>query len=222
MAAARSRNLPSASSVEMQVHAVRAEFLDRRQERHIGARLACVIELPRAVLRLELLRHAPDRRNADAAGKQNDLGGILDQWEIVARRADLQSVSGAQIIKNVARTAAACCVKLDGNDVALGIVVRVEQRKLTDEPIGQMDVDMSTRLVGRQPPAVGPPERIDIGVARDRLDGAELHVDQSSGVRRFRPAYWRGRGCSHRVHEVINRQAGWPFATASFSPCNGG
>ena len=102
---------------------------------------------------------------------KNDLGSILDQREIVARRADLQRVSGTQIIENVARPAAACCVKFDSNDVALGIVGGVEQRKLTDEPIGQMDVDVSAGLIGRQPPAVRSPERIDIGVARDRLDG---------------------------------------------------
>jgi hypothetical protein len=72
-------------------------------------------------LRGELLRHAPDRRDADAAGEQHDMFGVLDQREIVARRADLERVTDAQVVENVARAAAACRIELDNDDVALGI-----------------------------------------------------------------------------------------------------
>ena len=107
--------------VEMQVRALRPELLQRGEESHVGARPARIVKLPRAVLRGELLRHAPDRRDADAAGKQNDMLGVFDQREIVARRADLQRVPDPQVVEDVARAAAARGVELDGDDVAIGI-----------------------------------------------------------------------------------------------------
>ena len=178
MAPARSRNCPFASVVEMQMRAVRADFLDGREKRHVGARAAGIIELPRAVLRRELLRHAPDRRDADAAGEQHDMLGIFHQRKIVARRADLKRVADFQLVENVTRATAACGIELDGDDVAVRIGARIEQRELPDQSVRQMNVDVRAGLVGRKLAAVGPPERVNIRVARGVLNIAQHHVDQ--------------------------------------------
>ena len=50
---------------------------------------------------IELLRHAPDRRDADAAGDQHDVFGVLDQRKIIARRADLDLVADAHLVEDV-------------------------------------------------------------------------------------------------------------------------
>ena len=68
-----------------------------------------------------------------------------------------ERVAGAQLIENVARAAAACGVELDGDHVILGIGGGVEQRKLADQPIRQMNVDMRAGLIGRQGAAVRTP-----------------------------------------------------------------
>ena len=199
--------------VEMQVNASGAERLQRREKSHVGARPARIVKLPRATLRGQLLAHAPDRRDADAAGKQHDVLGILDQREIVARRADLERVPDAQIVENVARAAAAGGIELDRDDVTIRIGQRIKQRELPDQAVGQMNVDMGAGLVGRQLAAIGTRERIHVGVAGDVLDVGHPHVDHGvPGVFRCSGACC-GRRCGHRVHAAIDRRAGVGFAT---------
>ena len=75
----------------------------------------------RVALRREFLRHAPDRRDADAAGDEHDSFGVFGQRKIVARRADLDVVADTHLVENVARAAAARRVALDADHVALRI-----------------------------------------------------------------------------------------------------
>ena len=81
---------------------------------------------------LQPLHHAPDRRDADAAGEQNDMAGVLDQRKIVARRADLERPADAQVVMHVARAAAARGIALDADRVAFGSGSGFDQRILPD------------------------------------------------------------------------------------------
>ena len=65
--------------------------------------------------------------------------GVLDERKIVARRADLHSVPDAHLVEDVARAAAALRIALDADDVGFGIVGRIEQRELADEPVGRCE-----------------------------------------------------------------------------------
>jgi hypothetical protein len=73
------------------------------------------------------LRHAPDRRDANAAGDEHDVLGIIHQREIVARRADLDLIADAHFIDDVARTAAAGGVALDADDIFVRVRSRHDQ-----------------------------------------------------------------------------------------------
>jgi hypothetical protein len=114
----------------MQMDEFWIELLQLPQERHVGLRPAGVVDLPRPALRRELLRHAPDRRDADAAGEEHDVRGVFDQREIIARHADLDLVADLHLLDDIARAAAAVLVALDANGVAVGIVGREGQREL--------------------------------------------------------------------------------------------
>ena len=157
-----------------------------------------IVDLPRPTRRGELLRHAPDRRDADAAGKQHHVLGIFDQREIVARRADLDLVADFHLLDDVARAAAAVLVALDADGIAVRIGCRHDQRELAKEPVGQMQVDMRARLVGRQLAAFDALERVELGVAGDVLDLAQTRVDQAVRGRRPGGGGWCGCGAHLR------------------------
>ena len=113
-----STNRPSLLVVEMQMH--RRERFERSEEGHVGARAAGIDEPPLAAELLEPLHHAPDRRDADAAGDQHRFLGRLMETEIVARRADLERLADAQLVMDVARAAAARRIALDAEGVGRG------------------------------------------------------------------------------------------------------
>ena len=71
------------------------------------------------------------------AGNQHHMLGILDQRKIIARRADLDLIADLHFLDDVARAAAAVGVLLDADDVAVGIVIGYDQRKLTHQPLGR-------------------------------------------------------------------------------------
>src|SRR6516162_4831115 len=124
------QELPACLIVKMQMDRLRIEFLQVSEKGHVLARTAGIIELPVSFACRQLLHHAPDRRDADATGDEYDGLGILDQREIVARRADLDLIAGAHFLDDVARAAAACGITLDANDIAIRIGIRRDQREL--------------------------------------------------------------------------------------------
>ena len=142
--------------------------------------------------------------------------GIFHQRKIVARRADLKRVADFQLVENVTRATAACGIELDGDDVAVRIGARIEQRELPDQSVRQMNVDVRAGLVGRKLAAVGPPERVNIRVARGVLNIAQHHVDQ-----RVASVLGGGRGsgqrCGHRVHAGIDMRVRAGSATCCFA-----
>ena len=85
------REPAAALVVEMQVDAVRVRPSWSRG-RPCRRAIARTTGLPATVLRGQQLRDAPDRRDADAAGEENHLDGILDEWKIIAWRTDSLSV----------------------------------------------------------------------------------------------------------------------------------
>ena len=183
----------------MQVAQVWFKLFQRLEKRHVAARPARIIELPRAAEGCELLRHAPDRRDADAAGKQHDVFGVFHEWEIVARRADLDLVADFHLFDDIARAAAAVFIALDADRVAVGIAARrTDQRELPQHSIRQVKVDMRAGLVGRQLCAVEAREREKLSLARDILDLDQVRVDQA-GLR-FRHVR---AGCGWGVHAEL-------------------
>ena len=177
-----SRNLPALSSSKWNWLA--AQRLQRFQKGRVCPRAAGVVELPRAAELREPLHHAPDRRDADAAGEQDDVGGVLLQREVVARRADLERLADPQLVVDVARAAAARRIALDADRVGRGIALGIDERILPDDAVREMHVDMGAGLVVGQRLAVHLHEFVEIGVARRVADRRQPHVDQS--VRRLR------------------------------------
>ena len=176
------------------------ERLERLEKGRVGARAAGVVQLPWLVERREPLHHAPDRRDPDAAGKQDDVLGVLLQREIVARRADLERLADAQLVMDVARAAAARRIALDADRVGGGVALRIDERILPDDAVGQMHVDMGAGLVVGQGLPIEPHEFVEVGVARRIADRAQTHVDQAV-VRRRLCGRGRDRAGSHRIHQ---------------------
>ena len=136
------------------------------------------------------------------------------------RGALILSVSpDAQLIEDVARAAAAVGIELDADHVALWIVVGIEQRELADEPVWQMDVDMRAGFVGRQRRAVGPGERIDVGVARHGLNVGHAHVYQGRRAARSDRRDFSDGCCCNGIHEAIDSRPGADCATRRLGPC---
>ena len=178
------------------MHGLRVERFERVEKRHVLARAARIMQRPRPIERDELLRHAPDRRDADAAGNQHHVLGILDQRKIIARRADLDLIADLHFLDDVARAAAAGGVLLDADDVAVGIVIGYDQRKLTHQAVGQMQIDMGAWLIGRQRAALDAGKCVELGVAGDVLDLGQSRVDKMRvRLRQMRAARRGGRGC---------------------------
>src|SRR4029078_7047122 len=138
---------------------------------------ARIVKLPGTVLRRELLRHAPDRRDADAARDEDDVRGTCDEREIVARCADLDRVPDAHLVEDVARAATALRIALDADDIAFWIVGGGEQRELADEPVGDVNVDMRARFVSGQGAAARLGEGVQIGIAGDAPSGGQSERD---------------------------------------------
>jgi hypothetical protein len=203
----------------MQVRGARGEFRHRVEKRHVGTRAARIVKLPGTVLRRELLRHAPDRRDADAAGDEDDVLGILDEREIVARRADLDRVPDAHLVEDVARAAAALRIALDADDIAFGIVGGVEQGELADEPVGDVNVDMRSRLVSGQGAAARPGKGVQIGIAGDDRYVGQRDVDQSPRAARLGRCRYACGWCRYCIHAGIDRRLGQGSATCSFRVC---
>src|SRR5262249_26986959 len=89
--------------VEMKAHLAHA--LELVQEGHVAARAATIVERKGSLERREPLHHAPDRRDADAAGQQNRVRGVLPKREVVARRAGLERPAKPQLGMDVTRAA---------------------------------------------------------------------------------------------------------------------
>jgi hypothetical protein len=127
--------------------------------------------------------------------------GVLDEREVVARRADLNRVPDAHLVEDVARAAAALRIALDADDIGFGIVGRIEQRELADEPVGDVNINVRARLVGRQRAAARAGKRVQIGIAGDDRYVGQPHVDQPAGAGRVgRRCPGRGRWNNYRVH----------------------
>ena len=173
------------------------------EKRHVRARAAGIIELPRAAELGEPLHHAPDRRDADAAGEQDDVAGVFLQREVVARRADPERLADAQFVVNVTRAAPARRIALDADRVGRGIALGIDQRILPDHAVRQMHVDMGARLVVGQRLAVHLHEFVEVGVARRVADRRQAHVDQAIGPLRLRRRHLDGAG-SHRIHQRVS------------------
>jgi hypothetical protein len=76
---------------------------------------------------VQVLRHAPDRRNPDAAREQDHVVCILHKRKIVTWRADGERLPHAQLLVHAARPAAACRIALDGDAVGFATRLRLEQ-----------------------------------------------------------------------------------------------
>jgi hypothetical protein len=182
-------NLAPGLIVEMQMHAAAIELLERFEKCHVGARSAGVVQAPGTVAPGKLLDHAPDRRDADAAGKQSHVLGVLDQRKIVAWCADRYLIAYLHFVDDVTRAAAAVLVALDADDVALGIAIGHHQGELPNQPVGQVQVDVRARLVGRQRAAVGPAQGVELCLSRNGRNLGNARRDQARGCCRC------GRAC---------------------------
>ena len=185
--------------VEMELR--RSHRFERLQKGHVGARTAGVIERPGAAEPFQPLHHAPDRRDADAAGEQHDVLGALHQREIVARRADLERLADAQLVVHVTRAAAAGRIALDADGVGCGIGLGVDQRILPDQPVRQMQVDMRARLIGRQRLPVRSRELVEMSVAGGVANRGHAHLDQAVGRLCRRGLHGCGR---HVIHQHVS------------------
>ena len=179
----------------------RRHRFERLQEGHVGARPRGIIKRPGAAELFQPLHHAPDRRDADAAGEQHDVLGALHQGEIVARRADLERLADPQVVVHVARAAAAGRIALDADGVGCGVGLGVDQGILPDQPVRQMQVDMSAGLIGRQRLPIQPREFVEMRVAGGVADRGHAHLDQAVG--RLCRCGLRGRG-RHFIHQRVS------------------
>jgi hypothetical protein len=117
---------------------------------HPACRSPGVVQLERATLLRELLSHAQDRRDPDAARQQDRPFGVLVQREVVARNADVQFVSDLDAIHERGRAAARLRFPQDADAVAGRLARKVVQGILANQPARQMDIDMRAGVERRQ------------------------------------------------------------------------
>ena len=137
--------LPPASSSKCRWTNFASSFFRSLKNAMSALRPAGVVDLPRSAERREFLRHAPDRRDADAAGEQHDMLGVFDQREIVARRADLDLVADFHLLDDIARAAAAVLVALDADGVAVA-----DWRRARSARTGAIDRSADAGRYGRR------------------------------------------------------------------------
>ena len=91
--------------VQVQLHAV-TELLQFVEEGQPAGVAAAVVQHEAAAGGVQDVGHGQDRRDADAAGKQQRVLGIQRQREVVARPADLDLLAHPQLGMNRRRPAA--------------------------------------------------------------------------------------------------------------------
>ena len=94
--------------------------------------------------------HAQQGRDANAAGHQHRVCSVLDQCEVVARRADAQGHAHAQRIVHSFGAAPAGLVLEHADHVAARFAGVVAQRVAAHQSAGQVQVDVGARGKGRQ------------------------------------------------------------------------
>ena len=102
----------------------------------------------------QALRHAQQRRDADAAGEQQAALRML-QRKVVAWRADVQQIAFVDRVVHAHGAAARGGVAQHGDAVAVAFSGVVAQRVLARDTRGQQNVHVRARRERRQCPAVG-------------------------------------------------------------------
>src|SRR5580658_1629088 len=99
-------------------------------EGHFVPRARCVVELPTLRGTFEPQQHGPDGSDTNASGHQHRMRGALDEAKIVSRPADLQHSADGKLLVGVARAASAAGIALYAHDIAVRLVLGVDERIL--------------------------------------------------------------------------------------------
>ena len=108
------------------------------------------MQVERAPLARQLLRHAEDGRDADAAGKQQRMLGTRGEREVVARRADREHVAFAHGVQQPGRAAARLGIAQHADAVTPRLRWQFAQRILAHRPVGHVHVDVRTCIERRE------------------------------------------------------------------------
>ena len=100
------------------------------------------------------MRHAKQRCHANTASQKQRVLGLV-QWEMIARRTDMDDVTFTDRIVHARGSAARRRVTQDGDAVAVLLARIVAQRVLPGQPAGHLDIDVRTGTEGGQRLAVG-------------------------------------------------------------------
>ena len=93
-------------------------------------------------LRPHLADHGHDRRDADAAGDEQEILRARRQPEIVDRRGHHQFVAGLHVVDEVGGAAAAIGLALDRDQIAIALGRVVAQRIFAQQAVRHPDRDM--------------------------------------------------------------------------------
>src|SRR6185312_13348236 len=98
---------------------MRGDRSDRLAECGFLARAHAIVKLEGPAQRDEALDHAPQRRDADAAGDEERMRRVLGERKIVARAGDRDHRADAQTVMHPGGAAAARAVALHRDQVAM-------------------------------------------------------------------------------------------------------
>ncbi len=140
---------------------------------------------PAPVAQRQVPHHRHDRRDADAAGDEQEFLRLLGQLEIVVRRGARQHCAFAAGIDEAGRAAAARRLALDGDHVAMAFAAIVRQRILAQQPVRRLHGDVRARRERRQL----------LPSTRDELERVNAHRGWHGA--RDRQRYQRWRSLAH-------------------------
>ena len=106
---------------------------------------------------LQGVDHRHERRDADAAGDEDEMVAALRQRERVVRRRDEPFVALLRVVDEIDRATAAAILALDRDLIAFGFGGIAAQRIFAHQPVRHLQIDMRARGEGRKIAAVAPP-----------------------------------------------------------------
>ena len=175
--------------VEVQVHvAGEGGAQDFFAKRHAGLRAGTVVQHEGLRADCQRLRHAQQRRNADATGQQQAGPRHGAEREVIPWRADGQHVTDLHILVHGTRAPAARSLLQHGDAVSMCLARIIAQRVLAGEPMRQLDVNVRACRKRRHCAASGGHEFEDcdvqrsVGLVRDTHLQARGRVGHGNGL----------------------------------------
>ncbi len=134
--------------------ALRANLLQLRQERQQSLRAARIVQAKRSCAGGELRRHRQDRRDTDAAGKQQRGRRVLMQMKIVDRRTRLHQIADLQRMHELRAAGRSLLAQHPERQRARGEARQSHQRVRPVASIRERHADMRAGLPSRHDAAV--------------------------------------------------------------------